>query len=261
MKRFLTRSIIAVISALIVFSAVINLMVTMKTAPSVHTSPDQLPRTDAVLVLGAAVYPGGIFSPILHDRMSTALDLYRSGKVKKFLLSGDHRSKYYNEVNAMKKYLMARDIPPEDIFLDHAGFETYDSIYRARDVFRVNNVTICTQRFHLYRALYIASKLGVDAYGITADRRTYQSSVKNNLREYTARVKAWIKILLGSEPEYLGAPLPISGDGRTSWDIDSEIPKNNTSLQDRPADEGLHQGSSVLQEPVPVKYRQEQSAR
>ena len=218
MIKKLTRLLLSITLVPVLLCAGINTYMILSAKGSVYSASDQLPDAEVALVLGAGVYRGGVFSPILHDRVMTALDLYRSGKIKKLLLSGDHGTRYYDEVNAMKKYLLSQNVPPQDIFLDHAGFETYDSLYRARDIFQVRKMIICTQRFHQYRALFIARNMGIEAYGIAADRRVYKSSLKNNLREIPARIKAWTKILLESRPHHLGNPIPINGDGRQSWD-------------------------------------------
>ncbi len=179
----------------------------------------ELQSADAVLVLGARVYRDNRLSPILEDRVKTALQVYRNGKAKKILVSGDHGQKSYDEVNAIKRYLLDKEkVPAEDIFLDHAGFDTYDSLYRAQSVFGVKRITISTQFFHLPRAVYIAKKLGLETEGIVADQQIYRGNAYNELRENPARFKAWLNIFFKTNPKYLGDPIPIIGDGRKSWD-------------------------------------------
>jgi len=120
------------------------------------SSIEEAPAADAAIVLGAKVFKSGALSQVLADRMDTGIELYQKGKVKKLLLTGDHGQTSYDEVNAMRRYALERGVPDEDIFMDHAGFSTYDSMYRARDVFMVRKAIIVTQEFHLSRALFIA---------------------------------------------------------------------------------------------------------
>lgn len=177
-----------------------------------------LKHATAALVLGAYVYPDGTPSHALEDRLLTGLELYRRGLVDKLLLSGDHGRKDYDEVNAMRVYCENRGVPKHDLFLDHAGFDTYDSLYRARDVFEVERLVVVTQRFHLPRALYIARQLGLEAEGVAADRRSYQDLAYLELREVAARVKAFGEVKLKRHPVHLGPRISILGDGRTSHD-------------------------------------------
>lgn len=183
-------------------------------APASRVRPAQ-----AALVLGALVFPDGRPSEMLADRLATALDLYRSGKVKKILVSGDHGRADYDEVNAMRRYLEAQGVPAEDIFMDHAGFDTYNSLYRARDVFEVRRVIIVTQAFHLPRALYIARGLGVEAQGVSADRHVYPREAYYEVREMGARLKAWAMVAVRANPVFLGPVIAIDGDGRRTHDL------------------------------------------
>lgn len=174
---------------------------------------------DAVIVLGARVYSNGTVSPILADRLDAGIEAYESGFADKLLLSGDHGRKEYDEVNGMKAYVAERNLPQEDIFLDHAGFNTYDSIFRAKRIFKAKSILISTQAYHLKRAVYIARRIGLEAWGIPADRRDYPKMAYYELREKAARIKDFIKVnLLKSEPRYLGEDMPITGDGRMTWD-------------------------------------------
>jgi len=172
----------------------------------------------AALVLGAKVYNNGKMSDIFKDRVETAIKLYNEGKVEKILISGDHGRKDYDEVNAAKEYLLENDVVSEDIFLDHAGFDTYDSVYRARDIFQAQSLVIVTQDFHLSRALYIADKLGIDSCGVSADLHQYYGEEARNRREILAKVKAWLDIVFNSKPKYLGDAIPLSGSGLNSRD-------------------------------------------
>jgi SanA protein len=177
-------------------------------------SMDSLPKADAAIVLGAAVLNDGTLSLILKDRADTAIALYTKNLVKVILVTGDNGSSYHNEVNPTREYLLSKGIPSGAIFLDHAGFDTYSSMYRARDVFLVSSAIIATQPFHLPRAVFIARSLGIKAYGIPSDQHTY--SIKNNMREFLADVKSVLDILSKRKPEYLGTQIPISGSSHNS---------------------------------------------
>ena len=167
---------------------------------------------DAILVLGARVWDNGNPSGILEDRLITGILAYEAGASNRLLMSGDHGQDEYDEVNVMKNYAMAQGIPSENIFMDHAGFSTYESLYRARDVFAVQSVVIVTQRYHLYRALYVARALGLDAYGVSADRRDYNSYWLFDVRETFARCKDFVYSIFQPLPTYLGDVIPITGD-------------------------------------------------
>ncbi len=187
----------------------------------IYETPGDVPQAHTALILGAKVWSSGRLSHMLEDRVLTGLELYQQGKVKKLLLSGDHGRVEYDEVNTMRNYLLARCVPAEDIFMDHAGFDTYDSMYRARDVFLVQDVIVVTQRFHVARAVYLARKLGLQAVGIVADKRKYMlsSQTKSEWREVLAKVKAFFDIhVWKAKPTYLGKVISISGDGRQTLD-------------------------------------------
>lgn len=170
---------------------------------------------DAVLILGARVFSNGGVSLMLKDRLTVGYELYATGKVPKILVSGDHGQKEYDEVNTMKEFLKKKGVPAEDIFMDHAGFNTYDSIYRARDIFQVKKVIIVTQEYHLMRALFIARELGLDAYGVVADQHHYPGvMLRNEIREIAARNKDFfLAKFLQPKPRFLGEVIPVTGDG------------------------------------------------
>jgi vancomycin permeability regulator SanA len=178
-------------------------------------STSTVPTSGVVLVLGAKVNPPNIPSLALQDRLDTALDLYNNNKVSLFLVSGDHGTKDYDEVNTMKQYLLDHDVPKEKIFLDHAGFDTYDSFYRARDIFQVTSTIVVTQEYHLPRSLYIGRELGITTYGINAERTWFPIF---SVREVGARVKAIWNIMTYSKPKFLGETIPITGEAKNSWD-------------------------------------------
>lgn len=168
---------------------------------------------DCILVPGALVRENGKLSGILEDRMIVGVDAYENGASDRLLLSGDHGRVEYDEVNAMKDYAVAQGVPSNAVFMDHAGFSTYESLYRARDVFGAKKIVIVTQRYHLYRALYIADKLGLDAYGVASDLRPYGGQTRFEIREILARDKDFVTSIFQPKPTYLGDPIPLSGDG------------------------------------------------
>ena len=180
---------------------------------------DDAPEVDAILVLGAYVDPKGNLCNMLEDRMKYGLELYNKNKSSKMLLSGDHGKNSYDEVNAMKKFAEERGVNKENIFLDHAGFSTYESMYRARDIFKAKKILIVTQEYHLMRAVYIARKLGIEAYGVASDPRDYYGIEYYKKREMVARVKDFLMVnVVKPKPTYLGEAIPVSGDGRVTHD-------------------------------------------
>jgi len=170
-----------------------------------------LPHTQVALIPGAAILQNGDLSPVFKDRVDMAIMIYQRGIVQKILVSGDNSSTDHNEVNPARNYLLAQGVPPEDIFLDHAGFDTYSSMYRAQDIFQVESMIIVSQAFHVPRAVYIARHLGMDAYGMVADRGHYL--FYNDVRETFADVKALTNLLFNRQPKYLGKVIPITGNG------------------------------------------------
>lgn len=192
----------------------INIFTVMCTESKITDAPG---KADCILVLGAGV-KGDSPSPMLKDRLDRAIELYKNGAADKILMSGDHGRKGYDEVNVMKRYAAQSGVPTEDIFMDHAGFSTYESIYRARDVFGVKSVIIVTQKYHLFRALYIAERLGVEATGVSANPRSYAGAVYREAREVLARNKDFVKCIFKPKPTYLGDVIPISGNGNLTND-------------------------------------------
>ena len=174
-------------------------------------------KVDCILVLGCQVR-GEDPSPMLHDRLQRSLEVYELGIADKLLMSGDHGQIDYNEVKAMKEFATDSGIDSENIFMDHAGFSTYESIYRAKEVFGVKKMVIVTQNYHLYRALYIAEQLGVEAYGVAADYHSYAGQTVRDVREVLARVKDFGTTIIKPEPTYLGEFIDIHGDGNVTND-------------------------------------------
>ena len=174
---------------------------------------------DCIIVLGAGVRNDNTPTKMLEDRIIIGDRLYNENAANKIIMSGDHGRKEYDEVNVMKKYAIDEGIPSEDIFMDHAGFETYDTMYRAKEIFGVKKVVIVTQKYHLYRALYIAKSLGLEAYGVSSDLRYYSKKmVYWKFREYIARVKAFGKCIWKPESQYLGEPIDIKASGDVTND-------------------------------------------
>lgn len=190
----------------------INEYIKISTKDKIITEKDITEDYNVALVLGAGL-KNGKPSPVLKDRLDTALMLYKNNKVSKIIVSGDHGNKNYDEVNVMKNYLKNEGVLSEDIFMDHAGFSTYDSIYRLREIFNVKKVIIVTQKYHLYRSLYIAKKLEIDAEGISATKRHYAGELKFVLREVIARDKDFVKTIFKPKSKYLGDAISVFGNG------------------------------------------------
>ena len=167
---------------------------------------------DCILILGAGIW-GDKPSPMLEDRLKEGITLYKKGTTKKIIMSGDHSREDYDEVKIMKEYAESEGVPSEDIFMDHAGFSSYDSVYRAKEIFGVQNMIIVTQKYHLYRSLYIAKKLGIEAYGIESNLRTYPGQVFREIREILARDKDYFKCIIKPEASIMGEKISLDGSG------------------------------------------------
>lgn len=218
LKRMILIIVLLGFLACLILAAVNIIMI--KTVEGRILTPELAAEYDAdcILVLGAGVYSDGSPSPMLQDRLEGGIELYRSGAAPKLLMSGDHSREDYDEVNSMKGYAMDKGVPDQDIFMDHAGFSTYDSLYRARDVFQARKIVIVTQKYHLYRALYIAKSLGLEAVGVNSDPRAYVGQLYREGRECLARAKDFIQCIRLPEPTFLGDAIPVSGDGRATND-------------------------------------------
>ena len=169
-----------------------------------------------ILVLGCAVWDGNQPSPMLKDRLDTAIALYKEGAAPKLLLSGDNSIPEYSEPDCMYQYALDNGVPDEDIFLDFAGFSTYDSVYRAKAVFCADRMIIVTQKYHMFRSLKIAESLGIDARGVSSDQRKYTGRYYREIREVLARDKDLIKCIYKPEPTFLGDKIPVDGDGHVT---------------------------------------------
>lgn len=171
-----------------------------------------LEDVDCIMVLGCGVWDDAP-TPLLADRLQRGVEVYKAGAAPKILMSGDHGRTNYDEVNVMKQYALDEGIPEADIFMDHAGFSTYESMYRAKEIFGVDKMIIVTQKYHLSRALYIANKLDIEAYGVASDYRTFGGQFPRDCREVLARVKDVFTVIFKPKPTFLGDSIPISGDG------------------------------------------------
>lgn len=193
----------------------INLYVVATTSGRILTIEESadIDKVDCIIVLGAAVRPDGEPSAMLRDRLEKAVDLYEAGVSDKIIVSGDHRDEYYNEVYTMKWFLVEAGIPSEDIFMDHGGLSTYDSMYRAVDMFSVKKAVIVTQKYHMYRAIYIAKSLGIDAYGVNAKEVTYSGQFKRDVREVLARIKDVGMCITKPEAEVTSGKISLSESG------------------------------------------------
>lgn len=199
---FLLIGISGIFFCFIIFRVQTTYQSRIKTVDSVHSQK-------IALVLGASLLrrqPG----IALEDRLQTALELYKKKKISKFLLSGDNRSVDYNEPMAMKRYLLEKKVPEGDLILDFAGRRTYDSCYRAKEIFGLSSVIIVTQKYHLPRALYLCNRLGIDAYGVSADKKKYGAFLKWEARELIASFLAWVDIHSPSAKPLLGKKEVVS---------------------------------------------------
>lgn len=192
----------------------INLFVVLSTQDKILTL-DELDQSeyDCILILGAGVWADNRPSPILQDRLNKGIQAYQVGLSKALLMSGDHGQIEYDEVNVMKKVAIDAGIASSAIFMDHAGFSTYESLYRAKAIFKVKRVLIISQKEHLYRALYIAKALGLDANGLAAEDVHYGGALLRILRESLARVKDVLSSIIQPKPTFLGDQIPIDSNG------------------------------------------------
>ena len=171
---------------------------------------------DCILVLGAGVYSDGSPTPMLNDRLVVACEAYEAGCSDRLLMSGDHQSNDYDEPTAMKKFAAEQGIDSKVIFLDHAGISTYDSVYRAVNIYGAERILIVTQKYHLYRAVYLARSLGAEAFGVSANLRSYFKQPQYSVREWAARMKDLVLSAAKPEATYMGDPIDLSGDGNTT---------------------------------------------
>lgn len=205
--------VVLLVAAILVVVAT-NAVVVATTAKSIVPAEEvQDYDADAILVLGAAVHPDGTPSNMLRDRLDDGIALYKSGAAPKIIMSGDNGTASYNEVAVMKQYAVNHGVPAEDIFCDHAGFSTYESMYRAQHVFGVKRLIVATQTYHLYRALYAAKGLGMEAVGVPCDTIEYSGQFLRDLREVPARTKDFFKTLFQVPSTFVGDAISLDQSG------------------------------------------------
>ena len=210
--------VLCIVSIVALFS--INAYVKSSTEDMIISSQEasQLKDVSCIVVLGCQVHDDGTPSAILSDRLTRAIELYNLGVAPKIIMSGDHGRVEYDEVNAMKQYAIDNGVPSENVFMDHAGFSTYETMYRAKEIFDAKKIVVVTQEYHLYRSLYIANKLGIEAYGVSSDYVTYSGQYMRDIREVLARNKDFFKVIFKPEPTFLGDVIPVSGNGDATND-------------------------------------------
>ena len=218
MKKVMKFILIGLIIVILIVLG-INLYVKQSTKNQIIVNEEysNLEDIDCILVLGAGIW-GNRPSHMLEDRLLQGIDLYKNNVSSKIIMSGDHGQEEYDEVNVMKKFAIEKGVPSENIFMDHAGFSSYESIYRAKEIFGAKKIVIVTQKYHLYRSLYIANKLGLEAYGVNSDPREYVGATYRELREILARNKDFVKCVFKPEPTFLGDTIPVSGSGDVTND-------------------------------------------
>lgn len=184
----------------------LNKYIAISTKALIYDKLEMLPDSSTVIVLGASVFSDGKLSPILKERIDTGFELFQQNKAKQFLLSGDHKTDDYNEVDAMSNYLIEKGVPRDKILLDHAGYDTYDSMYRSKAIFNISEAVVVTQEFHLPRTLFIAKNLDLNYVGYTAKTKFYKPSNQLLFREKLANLKAIWEIIFDQGPTTLNNP-------------------------------------------------------
>ena len=206
--------IVAVALAIVAVFAVTNVVTIVGSKGSIVNADEaSISSADAIVVLGASVFADGTPSGILQDRLDDGIALYFAGVAPKLIMSGDNGTESYNEVRVMKQYAIAQGVPSEDIFCDHAGFSTYESMYRAKYVFGCQRIVVATQTYHLYRALWSAKSLGMQATGVPSDYHEYQKQLQYDIREVPARTKDFFKALFRMPSTYVGDAISLDQDG------------------------------------------------
>ena len=215
MKKLKLTFIIFIIIGIITVSGVfmVNWFVKLSTKDKIIENYTNIKDADAILILGCQVKPDGSLSLMLKDRLDKGIELYKSGVAPKVIVSVDHGRDDYDEVNAMKKYMIQNEVPSEDIFMDHAGFNTYDSMYRAKNIFNVNRCVVVTQKYHLYRSIYIGKALGMETCGVPAQNIKYVGQFGRDIREVLARDKDVVKCIFKPQATYMGDTIPVSNNG------------------------------------------------
>ena len=212
-KKLLIISIVLVIILFFILIG-INFLVVCSTSSRIVKSEElkEEENIDAILILGAGIW-GNKPSHMLEDRLLEGINLYNKNISNNIIMSGDHGKVDYDEVNLMKKFAIEKGVLSEDVFMDHAGFSTYESLYRAKEIFGAKKIVIVTQKYHLYRALYVARSLGIEAYGVASNPRDYAGQIVRDLREVLARDKDFFTSIIKPKPTYLGEKISLDGSG------------------------------------------------
>lgn len=210
--------VVVLIVAVVLVVAVANIATVASTRGQVRTVDTLAGEVsdnpvDAVVVLGASVHADGTPSDILADRLEVAVDLYQAGAAKAIICSGDNRSSHYNESDAMKAYCVALGVPSEDVFVDHAGNTTYESMYRARHLFGAERIVVTTQAYHLYRAMFAGQALGMETWGVPSDKGAYDNQLSYSVREVAARTKDFFAALLNAPVAIDETPVSLADSG------------------------------------------------
>ncbi|MDH5719921.1 MAG: YdcF family protein [Spirochaetia bacterium] len=204
---------------LFIIMTIWNVTLYFKYKNRIYTEISTLPPMQTALVLGTSVKPGGKPSVFLLERLDKAVELYRNHRVQKLLLTGDNTGKYYDEVNAMREYVLKYNVNSKDIFLDHNGIRTLDSIFRGKNKFLIKDAVLVTQKIYQPRALFLAESFDLKAVGYAADSGRVKLSIYNMAREFFARYLAIIDVyLLNKKSKYMGKTISISGNGEKTWD-------------------------------------------
>ncbi len=216
--KIIRNTLITLVILGILAVAVCNIVVIASAKAHILTFDEakELTDIDCIIVLGAGLKSDGSPSNLLYERILCGAELYLAGASDRLLLSGDHSRVDYNEVGAMKKYMLDRGIEANVVFTDHAGLDTYDTMYRAKEIFKAKRVIVVTQGFHLSRAVFIANALGLEAYGVDCDTGVYGRNIMNDIREIAARPKYVLDAVFKPEPQYLGEAIPIWGEASAS---------------------------------------------
>ncbi len=215
--KSLARWILTLLIPFFLFVVWMNLRHIWVYSQEIHSSdPFQIPKTVVAIVPGAAVY-GKTPSAILTDRLTCGLELYKKGRVQKILLSGDNGKLDYNELRPMLEFMLKNKVDPDDIFVDHAGFRTLDTLIRAKEVFLVKEAVFVSQSFFMARAMYLGKELDIKLFGYECNLRRYKKETYYQWREIFARMLAWWDIFSDTPPKYLGNPYPIEGSGVSTW--------------------------------------------
>lgn len=214
MKKLLKKLLITLAVVLLAVAGIIvtcNAIIPASTNNQIYSDANLLPHNKVGLILGTSQYlSSGRENLYFTYRINAAIKLYKTGKIDFFVVSGDNGRKEYDEASDMKNALAAQGVPENKIFLDYAGFRTFDSVIRMNKIFGQTDFTIISQRFHNERAVYIANRLGLNTVAFNAQDVSAYSGFKTNLREKFARVKVFVDFLIGKEPKFLGEMIEIT---------------------------------------------------